>query len=141
MRCLTALALWLAAAFGAGACEDDSYQDIGGEIRILASRNDALVPPATLRLARFGRRAIPQIEIALHTASPTGKAHLVHALERIGDAEAIPVLRHFAAYDPVPEVRAACGDVLERWAWTRDARGEAARRARARIADKRASVE
>ncbi len=66
------LAAALAVAFTA-ACEDTSYRDIGSEISLLTKRDDAFVPPAIKRLAAYGPRAIPQIETALHTASPTGK--------------------------------------------------------------------
>jgi hypothetical protein len=125
----------------AGACEDNSYRDIGAEIGVLAQRTDGLVPRSIERLARFRRRAIPQIEIALHTASPTGKVNLVHALEAIGDGEAVPVLRHFAIYDPDPEVRTACEDLLERWRKAGDARGKLAAAALARITEQRARGE
>jgi HEAT repeat protein len=96
-------------------CEDTSYRDIGAEIKLLTTRTDALVPPAIRRLAGYKRRAIPQIEIALHTASPAGKVNLVHALEAVGDGEAVAILRHFAVYDPDAEVRAACEGVLGTW--------------------------
>jgi hypothetical protein len=99
-----------------GACEESAHRDIQDEINILTRRNDALVPPATDRLARFGRLAIPQIETAMHTAAPTGRLHLIDALDRIGDEEAIPVLRHFAVYDTRPEVQQACVDLLAGWA-------------------------
>lgn len=97
-------------------CEDRTYREIGAEIRVLGERTDSLVGPATQRLARFRRRALPQIEIALHTASPSGKVNLIGALAAIGDAEAVPILRHFAVYDPAPEVRAACEELLATWA-------------------------
>jgi len=132
---LTALAL------AAGACEDRSYRDIGAEINLLTERSDALVAPAIRRLASFRRRALPQIETALHTASATGKVNLVHALEAIGDPEAAPILRHFAVYDPDPTVRAACEELLGRWAAAGGALGAAARQALARVADKRAHGE
>ena len=108
----------LVAALGAGAsgCEDGSYRDMGGDISVLTKREDALVAVAADRLVAFKRRALPQIETALHTASPAGKVHLLTVLERIGDAEAIPVLRHFALYDPNPEVRGLCERVLKQWA-------------------------
>ena len=99
-----------------GGCEETGHRDIQDEINLLTRRNDALVAPATVRLARFGRMAIPQVETAMHTAAPTGRMHLVDALARIGDEEAVPVLRHFAVYDVRPEVRAACADLLAHWA-------------------------
>ena len=104
-------------------------------------RNDQLVPPATERLAAFKRAAIPQIETSLHTAAPSGRLHLVAAMARIGDGEAVPILRHAALYDVNPEVRAAAEAVLTRWAAGNDARGDRARAALAEIARKRAAGE
>src|SRR5205814_10720795 len=105
------------AALAAGAgCDDTSHRDLQDEINILTRRNDALVGPATQRLARYGREAIPQIETALHTAAPTGRLHLIEAFARIADGEAVPILRHFAIYDVHERVRRACEDLLGTWA-------------------------
>jgi hypothetical protein len=142
-RGLVALALALAAAPATlGGCDDVSHQDIGDEINILVRRDDQLVPPATERLAAYERRAIPQIETALHTAAPTGRLHLVAALDRIGDGEAAPVLRHVAVYDMTPEVRQAAEALLARWAaGPSGARADRARAALAEIARRRAAGE
>lgn len=129
----------LAAALGL-ACEDVSHRDIGDEINILVRRNDALVPPAIERLAKYRRAAIPQIETALHTSAPTGRLHLVTALDRIGDAEAVPILRHLAVYDISADVREATEALLRRWSM--EGEGERADRARAalrEVARKRAA--
>jgi HEAT repeat protein len=108
------VAVFLTAALLTG-CEDRSYRDIGAEINVLTSRTDALVPPAIRRLATYKRRALPQIEIALHTASPAGKVNLVRAIQAVGDPEGVAILRHFAVYDPDPAVRTTCEEVLEKW--------------------------
>jgi hypothetical protein len=122
------------------ACEDVSHRDIGDEINILVRRNDALVPPATERLAKYRRAALPQIETALHTAAPSGRVHLVTALERIGDAEAIPVLRHLAVFDTSAEVRDATESLLRRWSSEgAGPRAEQARTALGEVARKRAA--
>ncbi|HTA18632.1 MAG TPA: hypothetical protein VK989_05035 [Polyangia bacterium] len=126
---------------GAAACEDVTHRDIGDEINILVRRDDQLVPPATERLAAYRRRAIPQIETALHTAAPTGRIHLVTALDRVGDEEAVPVLRHVATYDMTADVRAAAEGVLTSWAGGADARAARARAAVAEIARRRAAGE
>jgi len=128
------------AALGA-ACEDSSHGDIADEINILVRRNDQLVPPATERLAAYKRAAIPQIETSLHGAAPPGRLHLVAAMDRIGDDEAVPILRHTALYDITPEVRAAAEAVLTSWAGGNDARGARARDALAELARKRAAGE
>ena len=58
-------------------------------------------------------------------------------MARIGDSEAVPILRHTALYDITPDVRAAAEGVLARWAAGNDARGA---RARDALAEMRASV-
>ena len=130
----------LVAAALAG-CDDSSHGDIGDEINILVRRNDQLVPPATERLAAFKRAAIPQIETAFHTAAPSGRLHLITAMDRIGDSEAVPVLRHAALYDVTSDVRAAAEAVLTRWSTGADARATRARAALAEIARKRGAGE
>jgi len=91
-------------------CDDRSYRDIGASIDVLAKRSDELPGPAIERLQKIGRRAVPQIETAMHTASPRGKVNLVSALAAIGEPESTAILQHFAVYDKSPEVRAACED-------------------------------
>jgi hypothetical protein len=134
------LTLALAASLAA-ACEDGSHGDIGDEINILVRRNDQLVPSATERLAAYKRAAIPQIETSFHTAAPPGRLHLIAALSRIGDGEAVPILRHAALYDITPDVRNAAEAILTRWSGGNDARGARARDALAEIARKRAAGE
>jgi hypothetical protein len=127
-------------ALALAACEDRSYRDIGAEINLLTQRSDAFVPPAIRRLAAFGRRALPQLEIALHTASPAGKVNLIHALDATAQPEAAAILRHFAVYDPSPDVRTACEEVLSRWTRV-PALKNAAEAALSRVAEKRAQGE
>ncbi|MFL5305455.1 MAG: HEAT repeat domain-containing protein [Polyangia bacterium] len=137
------VAALLVAALVGPACEDGSHGDIADEINILVRRNDQLVPPAMERLAAFKRGAIPQIETALHTAAPAGRLHLIAAMARIGDAEAVPILRHAALFDVAPEVRSAGESVLSRWAADPSEPGRAARAgtALAEVARRRAAGE
>jgi len=135
------LAAALAGLALSAACEDGSHADIADEINILVRRNDQLVPPATERLAAYKRAAIPQIETSLHTSAPTGRLHLIAAMARIGDGEAVPILRHTALYDITPDVRAAAEAVLARWAADNDARAGRARDALSEITRKRAAGE
>jgi hypothetical protein len=127
----------------ATACEDGSHADIGDEINILIRRNDALVPPAMDRLTAFKRAAIPQMETSLHTAAPAGRQHLITVFGRIGDSEAVPILRHVALFDVTPEVRSSAEAVLTRWAGDASDRARAARAATAlaEIARRRAAGE
>lgn len=141
MRGLAALPGALLALVGGLACEDLSYKDIGAQINAIATRDDVLVPPAHKRLVSYGRGAIPQIETALHGASVRGKLNLLAALDAIGDDEAIPILRHFAVYDFNADVRVKCEAILKGWAARQNTRGDRARTALARVADKRAAKE
>jgi hypothetical protein len=135
-RLVAALALL---AVGAG-CEDINHGDISDEINILVKRNDQLVAPATERLAAYRRAAVPQIETAMHTAAPSGRLHLIAALDRIGDEVSVPVLRHVAVFDVTGDVRDAAESVLRRWAAGPPApRAARANDALAEIARKRAA--
>jgi HEAT repeat protein len=140
-RSLRTLALPIVLGAAAAACDDQSYRDIGAEIGLLTTRSDALVPPAIERLSHYRRRAIPQIEIALHTASDSGRRNLIGTLARIGDPEAVPILRHFAVYDLSPEIRAACETVLTEWARPPAPQAVIAQAALTRIAELRAAGE
>ena len=118
-------------------CDDRSYREIGAAIHVLAKKNDEMPGPAIARLKQIGRRAVPQIETAMHTAAPRGKVNLVAALAAIGDPESTAILQHFAVYDKSPEVRAACEDLLSHWAASNDHKSQPAQQAIARIQQKR----
>jgi hypothetical protein len=135
---------WLAIALVIGsafACEDRSYREIGAQINVLTKPGGGPAADAIAQLARMGRRTLPQIETALHTASPRGKSNLIRALDAIGDPEAAAIVQHFAVYDASAEVRAACEELLQRWAAASDRRAGPARQALARVAEKRAKGE
>jgi hypothetical protein len=127
----------LAALLIAPGCDDRAYRAIGASIDVLTKKSDNLPGPAVARLAKIGRRAVPQIETAMHTASARGKVNLVAALAAIGEPESAAILQHFAVYDKNPEVRSACEDVLAQWAAASDGRGEPAKQAIARLQEKR----
>jgi len=118
------------------ACDDRSYRKIGAAIDVLTKKTNALPGPAIERLRDFGRRSVPQIETAMHTASARGKVNLITALAAIGEPESAAILQHFAVYDEAPEVREACEKLLETWAAAADRRTEPAKLALARIAEK-----
>jgi len=118
-------------------CDDRSYREIGAAIHVLAKKSDELPGPAIARLKQIGRRAVPQIETAMHTASPRGKVNLVTALAAIGEPESTAILQHFAVYDKSPEVRAACEDLLAQWAASQDRKSQPAQQALARVQEKR----
>jgi hypothetical protein len=129
--------LCLAAVLTMAACDDRSYREIGAAIDVLAKKSEQLPGPAIDKLRKIGRRAVPQIETAMHTAAPHGKTNLVAALAAIGEPESAAILQHFAVYDKSPEVRAACEEVLAKWAAASDRRSRPAQQAIARIEEKR----
>lgn len=96
-------------------CDDRSYREIGAAIDVLTKRTDGMSGPAIERLKKLGRRSIPQIEIALHTAAPNSRINLIEALAAIEDPEVVHILRHFGSYDANTSVRLACEEVLKRW--------------------------
>jgi hypothetical protein len=77
----------------------------------------------------------------MHTSAPSGRLHLIAALDKIGDGEAVPVLRQIAVFDITAEVRDAAEHLLSRWAAGPDEKGRAARSRAAlgEIARKRAA--
>ncbi|HJX64364.1 MAG TPA: hypothetical protein VJ860_10495 [Polyangia bacterium] len=138
------LGLWLICSlmcWSATGCEDRSYREIGAQINALTKPGGSPVEDAIAQLARMGRRTLPQIETALHTASPRGKSNLIRALDAIGDPEAAAIVQHFAVYDASADVRVACEELLQRWAAASDGRAGPARQALARVAEKRAKGE
>jgi hypothetical protein len=129
---LAAMALLLLAT-----CDDRSYREIGGAIDVLAKKSNELPGPAIERLRAIGRRAVPQLETAMHTSSARGKVNLVAALDAIGEPESAAILQHFAVYDANPDVRAACEELLAKWAAGNDRKATPAKQALARVAEKR----
>lgn len=117
----------LAAALAVAACNDGDG-DIGANVALLSQREGTLASAAAAHLARYGRSAIPSIEAALHTAKAPGRKNLIMGLRQIGDVEAVPLLRHLAAYDPSPDVAREAEWTLRQWAADKKA-PERARRA------------
>ncbi|HWE31617.1 MAG TPA: HEAT repeat domain-containing protein [Polyangia bacterium] len=105
------LALWAVAP----AC-NDADDDIRANVTLLCNHEGALATAAAEHLTRYGRRAIPTIEAAMHTASPTGKKNLILALRKIGDIEAVPLLGHVAQFEPNADVRREAEWTLRQWA-------------------------
>jgi hypothetical protein len=141
---LRRLSVWLLGSlmfWSAMGCEDRSYREIGAQINVLTKPGGGSVDDAIAQLARMGRRTLPQIETALHTASPRGKGNLIRALDAVGDPEAAAIVQHFAVYDASAEVRTACEELLQRWAAASDRRAGPARQALARVGEKRAKGE
>jgi hypothetical protein len=108
------------------ACSD-SDDEIRADVRLLCNHEGALAVAAADNLTRFGRRAIPTVEAAMHTASVPGRKNLVLALRRIGDGEAAPLLGHIAVWDGSAEVKREAEWTLKQWAADDKASARAAR--------------
>ena len=111
---------------GGGCARDDDA--LRGDVQLVAALPEPS-PRAVERLVVHGRRAIPLVEAALHTAEPPGRKNLLLLLRRIGDPDAVPLLRHYALYDPEPEVRVEAEWTLKQWAAGQDDRATKAREA------------
>jgi hypothetical protein len=111
------------------ACSSTTDEDIRGQVTLLLNQEGAPARAAKQRLEASGKRAIPTIEAALHTATPAGKKNLISVLRTIGDAAAIPLLGHIAVYEPAPDVRQEALFTLQSWAAEQNPRGEQARAA------------
>jgi HEAT repeat protein len=98
------------------ACSGRAEDDIRAHVTIAVNYEGTQAVQAAEYLARYGKKAIPTIESAMHTASPPARKNLILALRRIGDVESVPLLRHIALYDPAPDVRREAGWTLKQWA-------------------------
>ena len=97
------------------ACDGDIHKDIYGNIHVVVNRNDAFLAPAAAELERYGLRALPQIETALHSAKPDGRFRLVQVMARIKHTETVPLLRHLGLFDADDRVRKLARDTLVAW--------------------------
>ena len=122
----------LCALLAAAPACSDADDDIRANVTLLCNHEGALATAAAEHLTRYGRRAIPTIESAMHTASPTGKKNLILALRKIGDVEAVPLLGHMAQFEPNSDVRREAEWTLRGWAADGKA-GERAARAKAAL--------
>jgi hypothetical protein len=110
MRSIVAACLVLAAA-----CNDVD-DDVHANVTLLCNHEGTLAQAAADHLQRYGKRAIPTIEAAMHTASVPGRKNLILALRRIGDVDAVPLLGHIAITDGSPDVRREAEWTLKQWA-------------------------
>lgn len=106
----------LCALLAAAPACSDADDDIRANVTLLCNHEGALATAAADHLTRYGRKAIPTIEAAMHTASPTGKKNLILALRKIGDVEAVPLLGHVAQFEPSVDVRREAEWTLRQWA-------------------------
>jgi HEAT repeat protein len=134
MRWLLPVVLALACA-----CGDHTESEARANVTLLLNQEGSEAHAASERLAKLGARAIPTIEAAMHTASPSGRKNLILALRKIGDAEAVPLLRHIAIYDKEHDVRREAEWTLKQWAAGEGARAEKSRAALRTIAEARSS--
>jgi hypothetical protein len=111
------------------ACNGSPDEDIRGQVTMLLHQEGAPAQAASAKLVAHGKRAIPTIESAMHTASPTGKKNLILVLRQIGDEAAIPLLGHLAVYEPAEDARKEALWTLQSWAKEQNPRGEKARAA------------
>lgn len=132
------LAAGLAAVSGM-ACEDGAHRDIHRDLHVITTRDDELAAAAQRRLIARGVTALPQIEIALHTAGPPARLRLVDVLGAVGHPEGAAILRQLALHDGDAPVRTRAEALMRAWAVEASARGAAARAACDLLERKRAA--
>jgi hypothetical protein len=104
-------------------------REIRDEVEIIVAREGTLAERSIEELRRYGRDAIPEIEAAFPKAKPVGQLNLVMALRRLGDPEAIPLLRHLVLRNETEAVRIEADVTLRSWAQGTDDRAQRARAA------------
>jgi hypothetical protein len=120
----------------AGCSTDDDA--IRADVQLIAlTPAEGSTTQAVDRLVARGRRALPPVEAALHTADVSGRKNLVLVLRKIGDPDAVPLLRHIALFDPAPDVSREAEWTLKTWAAGRDARGDRSRAALRELDERR----
>ena len=130
----------LLACFGlaaAPACTRQGGDDLRGEVAYLVSQEGEQAQAAATHLSGFGRRALPSIEAALHTADAHGRKNLILALRKLGDIESVPLLRHLALHDDDDGVKQEAEWTLRGWSRAGDARADRARAALREIDERR----
>jgi hypothetical protein len=120
---------------------DRTDDEIRGTVTLLVSHEGSSALQSIERLSRYGRRALPTIEGAMHTASPAGKKNLIAALRKIADVESVPLLEHIALHDPAADVRREAEWTLKQWAAGSGTLADQARRAVRGLEEKRGSEE
>lgn len=124
-------------AVAATACSDRTDDEIRATVTLLLNQEGPTATAAAEKLASFGGRAVPTIEAAMHTANVPGRKNLILALRQIGDAEAVPLLRHIAIFDNSADVRREAEWTLKQWAAAGGARAEKAKAALRAIDEER----
>ena len=103
------------AALAEAGCQGDIHKDIHGNIHVVVNRTDSFVPKAAHELQRYGLRALPQIETALHSAKPDARLRLVQVLLGIPQADTAALLRHLALFDADERVRDLSEHTIAVW--------------------------
>jgi len=79
MRLFAPLLLLCLALFPSAGCGRDVDADIHTHVAVIANDEGAEAFSAASYLTRYGRRALPTIEGAMHSASPAGRKNLIMA--------------------------------------------------------------
>ena len=86
-------------------CDNPAERTAQRAVRGLVKARPAQRDRALDRVVALGRLALTDIEQEMHSAKPEGRVRLLHALRRIGEREALPLVRFLARWAEDPEVR------------------------------------
>lgn len=98
-RPLITLALLLTFSTFLLACSDNQEYASRAAVKALLESKDSLVRHHRARLVTMGRYVLPDIEQEFQGASYKGRLRLLDVLERMGDPEALHLVRHVARWD------------------------------------------
>ena len=89
----------LAALLLLPACSDNREHASRAAVKALLDSKDSLVRHHRARLVAMGRYVLPDIEQEYQGAPYKGRLRLLDVLERMGDPEAVHLVRHIARWD------------------------------------------
>ena len=80
-------------------------------VKSLVAAPETRVAGELARVVKHGRYALPDIEQEMHQAPLASRLRLLDAIERIGEAEAVPLLDFLARWDTADKVRVRARNV------------------------------
>jgi len=103
--------------------------DLKPTIELLVATQGHAQQQAIHTLCQHGRSALPAIEALFHRPDPKARRAAFLALRQLDLTETAPLLGHLAQFDQDPDIREQARTLLEHWAASPGAKGQAAKRA------------
>lgn len=111
--CFHIPALLLLVSFLLPACSDNREYASRAAVKSLLESKDSLVRHHRARLVTMGRFVLPDIEQEYQGTTYKGRMRLLDVLERMGDPEALHLVRHIARWDADSVCRERAAEVAK----------------------------